>query len=255
MRIEKWGFLLSYAIYLAFCIIFSLINTDASAVNTMIFAITIASTAFAISDIFFTKFGIDKKERESLFSVYELSKYASKFYMNKITDKYTGKKMVDLLMQIFEDDEDKLLNLFEGNISVKEKENLMIEIKAYSDEELTEFVTGLFDSDASDINEIIAEDDDEKSDIRTLCIRQEKKEAICHLLASLIAVLGLVALLIILTIRINPVSIINNTLTVIAFLSVIINLILKEYYKSNSLKKVANERKKIREDLILYKEN
>lgn len=83
MRIEKWGFLLSYAIFLGFCIIYSITCKDAPAINTMIFAITIASTSFAISDLIFTKLDIDKKERESIFSLYYLNKSAKDFYNKK----------------------------------------------------------------------------------------------------------------------------------------------------------------------------
>lgn len=254
MRIEKWGFLSSYAIYLVFCIIFSLISKDASAINSMIFAITIGSTAFAISDILFTKFSIDKKERELLFSLYELNDYARKFYISKITSKYAEKseKMVDLLMQIFEGEEDKLVNFFEGNISIKEKENMLIEIKAYSNEELMEFVTSFFDSNSSDINEIATEDT-EKNNIYELRNKQVKKEATYHFIASMVAVLGLVALLMILTLRINAASYVNNTLTVFAFLSVIVNLLLKEYYKSNSLKNIAIQKKEIQNNIRRHK--
>lgn len=52
MRIEKWGYLLSYAIYLVFCICFSIFSEDVDAINSMVFAITIASTAFSVSDLF-----------------------------------------------------------------------------------------------------------------------------------------------------------------------------------------------------------
>lgn len=37
MRIEKWGFLLSYAIYLVFCMEFSLISKENDAISTIIF--------------------------------------------------------------------------------------------------------------------------------------------------------------------------------------------------------------------------
>ncbi len=44
-------------------------------------------------------------------------------------------------------------------------------------------------------------------------------------------------------------SYINNTLTVIAFLSVIINLLLKDYYKANSLKKIEHQKKQLIKNL------
>ena len=54
---------------------------------------------------------------------------------------------------------------------------------------------------------------------------------------------------IVLTLRISATSYANNTLTIIAFLFVIINLILKDYYKANSVKLLEEEKKKLFKDL------
>ena len=249
MRIEKWGFLLSYAIYLFFCIAFSIFSTNEAAINTMIFAITIASTAFSISDLLFTKFSIDKKERESLFGLHYLTKQVRNFYINKIRIKYGQKndKMASLLMDLFEENQDELMNFFEGKLSLQEQENFLDKVKAYSNDELTEFIVNFMKSDHSEDREVIFEDDEKN--IYEILNKQKKIEMIKFSIASSIAVLGLVALLVILTLRISAIPYINNVLTVVAFLFVIINLILKEYYKANSLKNMEQQKKKLLNDL------
>ena len=78
---------------------------------------------------------------------------------------------------------------------------------------------------------------------------------IYYVIASSIAVFGLIALLIVLTLRISVTSYVNSTLTIIAFLFVIINLILKDYYKANSVKTLEEEKKKLFKDLRENNEN
>lgn len=255
MRIEKWGFLLSYAIYLVFCIVFSLVSSDIDAINSMIFAITIASTAFSISDLLFTKFDIDKKERESQFGLYHLANHAKNYYINKIVAENGQKaeKMVSMLMEIFEGDENEILRFFEGKFSLQEKDIFLRKIKAYSNDEFTKFVMSCLESDNSEIIETIFEDEKEENHIYELLDKQKRKEEISFRIASSIAVLGLIALLIILTLRISAISYANNALTVVAFLSVIINLLMKEYYKANSLKKMAQQKKELLNDLAKSK--
>ncbi len=254
MRIEKWGFLLSYAIYLVFCMFFSFINKDVDAINSMISAITIASVAFSISDLLFTKFDIEKKERESLFGLYNLANRAKKIYISKIKNKYGQKaeSMVSMLMELFKENEDEIIYFFEGKLSPQGKENFLNKVQAYSNDDLTKFVTNYSQLDISDSEEISFEHEEENINIYELQNNQKTKELINYRIASSIAVFGLVALLIILTLRINVASYVNNTLTVFAFFSVIINLLLKEYYKTNSLKKIEEERKQLIKDLMTY---
>lgn len=254
MRIEKWGFLLSYAVYLVFCIIFSFVSEDIDAINSMIFAITIASTAFSISDLLFTKIDIDKKEMESLFGLYYLIEQIKAFYLNKIEVKYGPKaeKMASMLMELFDKNENEIVKFFEGSLSPQEKELFLNKVKTYSNDELTKFVISFLQSDNSDIKETVSEDENKDIDIYKLLNNQKTKELINYKIASIIAVLGLTSLLIILTLQIHAMSYINNTLTVIAFLSVIINLLLKDYYKANSLKKIQDQKKQLLEDLKIH---
>lgn len=76
-----------------------------------------------------------------------------------------------------------------------------------------------------------------------------RNEQIRYILASSIAVIGLIALLLILTVRIEAIPYINNALTGLAFLAVILNLLLKEYYKANSLKRLTEEKNKLIRDI------
>lgn len=252
MRIEKWGYLLSYVIYLVFCICFSIFSEDVEAINSMVFAITIASTAFSISDLFFTKLDIDKKEMESLYRLYNSIKKAEKFCINNIEVRYgkEAEKMISMLMEVFEENEDEIINFFEEKLSPQEKENFMSKVRSYSNNELTEFVMNYLQSDNSDIKEMIFEDED--ANINEIMKNYKKKELINYRIASIIAVLGLTVLLVILTLRISAMSYVINTLTVVAFLSIIINLLLKEYYKANSLKNIENERKQLIDQLKLH---
>lgn len=245
MRIEKWGFLLTYAVYLVFCVCFSLVSKDEEAINSMIFAITIASTAFSISDLFFTKIDIDKKVTESLFQFYLLASRIKDFYLNEI--EFTYQEMISTLNDLMKDNENEIENFFEGRLSPQQRENFINRIKTYNSDKLTEFVTNYLQSDKSNLQNLFSEYEYPK--INTLINNAKTKQKNMYKAASLIAVLGLVALLIILTMRITATPYTNNILTISAFLFVIINLLTKEYYKSDSLKKIEKESKQIVEDL------
>lgn len=248
MRVEKWVFLLSYAIYLVFCILFSLTSKDLPAINTMIFAITVTSTAFSISDLIFTKLDIDKKERESLFALYALHGYAKKFYLYKLEKKYRteAEELISSLIELFNEAEvDKMLS---GKLSKEEKEKYLEMAQKSSNSRLYEYVELIFKS--REDNEFEDTDSNDEGTTNVLDINKiRKKEAMRFKIASSIGVIGLIALLIILTIRIEPISHVNDVLTIIAFLSVIISLFLKDYYKANSLKTLDAEKKKLMKDL------
>ncbi len=231
--------------------VFSLINKDNDAINTMILSITIASTAFSLSDLLFTKIDIDKKERESLAGLYYLTDFARRFYINKIKIKYEKKaeEMLSVLMELFSGNEDEIENFFEEKLSSEDKEKFLNKVKLYSNDELTEFVVSFIKTNNSDINEIVNEDEELEDRTQDLFSKQKKKEVIYYVIASIIAVFGLIALLIVLTLRISTTSYVNNTLTIIAFLFVIINLILKDYYKASSVKTLEEEKKKLFKDL------
>lgn len=247
MRIEKWGFLLSYAIYLVFCIFFALFSEDKTAINSMVSAITIASTLVSVSDLFFCILGINKKEKESMFGLYNLSWEIANIYLAKIQERYGEKayEILTMLEDMFEKDEERIKKFCNGNLSVEEKQEIKDKVKRYGNEELVEFVMDYLEEEFCD-DEMI--ENDEHETIKELYSKQEKRERKYNFLASSIAVLGFVVLLVLLTIRINIPADVNNIFTVSAFLSVIINLLFKDYYKANLLKKLEKKRKKLLED-------
>lgn len=205
MRIEKWGFLLSYIIYLIFCTVFSVSGANKDAINSMIFSITIASAAFALSDLFFMIININKRERKLLFDLYYITHNLGNIYIKKLETKYGGqaKQRIDMSETLFENDDD-----------IKEISNRNQETK--------------------DIDEILRV--------------QKKKERVYYIMATITAIAGLISLLVILTIRCQPVDYINNVITVLAFICVIFNLFVKDYYKAESIKKLENEKKKLLEE-------
>lgn len=251
MRIEKWGFLLSYAIYLVVCIFFSFLSDDECAINSMIFAITIASTAFSIADLLFTKLDIDKKERESMFNLYYTSNFAVDRHMGQLKETYgsEAEKLISKLEEIFEGDTAIITKFLMGDLSAEEKDSFLNKVKACSSEELYSFISNISESDNSDVVDIVFDEKKERTNIHKLDLKQQKKEESKFLLSSSIAVFGLVGLLTILTLRINVASQINNALTIVAFLSVIISLILKEYYKANSLRQLNQQKNELLKDL------
>lgn len=206
----------------------------------MVFSVAIASTAFSIADLIFTKLDIDRKEHELLSSLYHLSKHLQEFYMNEISKKYENEaeQLMSVLMELFTQDEiDKILY---NKLTDEEKEELLN--KADSCNEQTKILLSNYIN--SDIESDMFNNEDE-TDVDLLLKAETFKQKIKYILASTIAVLGLTSLLIILTIRLEPLPTINNTLTLLAFLSVVITLLLKEYYKSDSLKNLNKEKTKL----------
>ena len=116
------------------------------------------------------------------------------------------------------------------------------------DSEFLEFVksynqTSIFD----DIKEI-SNRNQETKDIDEILRVQKKKERVYYIMATITAIAGLISLLVILTIRCQPVDYINNVITVLAFICVILNLFVKDYYKAEFIKKLENEKKKLLEE-------
>ena len=64
----------------------------------------------------------------------------------------------------------------------------------HSNDEVTEFVVSYIETNNSDINEIVNEDEELEDSTQNLLSKQEKKEVIYYVIASSIAVFGLIAL-------------------------------------------------------------
>lgn len=150
--------------------------------------------------------------------------------------------MAAVMTELFDGAElDKIIAV---SFTAEEKEIYLNRIKEYTNDGIEDFEKYLFEP----IKEKLIEDEDEKM-MPEVMKSPLRKEQIKYILASSIAVIGLIALLLILTMRIETKPYINNTFTCLAFLAVILNLLLKEYYKANSLKKQNEEKNKILSDL------
>lgn len=252
MRIEKWVFLLSYAIFLLFDIFFSLFSKDSGSINIMIFAITIASTCFSFSDLFYTLYNDNRKVRKALLRLFKLEDKAENHYRKIIETKYNqqAKNLVEQLNIIFKDDEEMLFRFFTGNLSTKEKEIFLDRVKRQSGDELVTVVTDFLELDNLEELETVSGISEQDRDIGDFLCAQKKKETMLHNISSVWALAGLTALLIILTIRIEPLPYICNISTIVAFLSVIVNVLLKEYYNANLRKEIAKQTVEVIKDLI-----
>lgn len=239
---HKWVFLVAYVIYMLFAIVFTIVSNKSEIIDTLIFSVTIASTFFSISDLIFTKLDIDRKESDELFTLLFLSQYAQKIYLKKIEVKY-GKdaeiKLSELKKILGEEAFEKIVS---SNLSKEEKENYL---KQVNDIKLKKFLNELIQT--NDEQEIVGVED-ERSVVDVLK-SVKRREKFYFSLPSIVAVIGLISLLVILTLRVEPQPKINNVCTLVAFLSVITNLLLKECYKDKSLKQLADERREIIKDI------
>lgn len=247
--INKFGFILSYVIGLFLCLILLIINKNSSFVDTMISAITFTSAVFALSECIFTKLEIEKKERELLFSLYYLNSYLKKIYTNEIIEKYNNeaREIISLLRNYFEDEE--LDNFLYGHFSANEKENFLNRVKLISNDEITYFVEDYLKlNDGGTIEESI----NNEEYISKILNEAKKVEKNHYQIASIIPVIGLTSLFIIVAIRLEIPDNINNILTVASLLLLMLGLLIKEYFESNSLKKLNEEKKEMLKEIIEY---
>ena len=241
MKIQKSIFLISYIIYLFWTVVYVMISNEGAKIDTLIFSVTVASTFFSISDLIYTKIEINKREWDEIVALYFLSKYAEEFYMQKIDNKYGEKAKKKL--SVLEDalGEKELQKIFQSNLTKDEEAACLNKV---NDIELKQFLMALIeDKEELDIlnEEEVTEPLKEK----------KRRERLYFMLPDILMITGLVSLLMILTLRIQPLIKISNVCTVGAFLAVILNLTVKEYYRSHSLEKLAAERKEIIKDIIM----
>ena len=242
MKIQKGIFLISYILYLTWAIVYVVLSNSGSKIDTLIFSVTIASTFFSVSDLVYTKIEIDRREADEMFTLYFLTKYAEEFYMKKIKDKYeenAEKKLYDLKNLLGEEELEKI---FQGDLT---KDEEIMYLNKVNDLELKKFLASLIKNQGKMVG--LIEDDDKE--VARILKDVKRKERIYFSLPNILMVIGLVSLLVILTLRVEPITKINNFCTLGAFLSVIISLTLKECYKANSLEKLALEKKQIIRDI------
>ena len=241
MKLQKGTFFISYIVYIIISIIYTCIIGESDIINTLIFSITIASTFFSIADCIFTKLEIDKREADETFSLYFLTNYAQKFYFNKLTMKYeeeAEKNLADL-KNILGDGID---NIDWGNLSEKEQESYL---KRIMDPKLQKFFIDLIYTS----NTFVEDVDENNQQINEIVETTKQKQKIIFYIPSFFFGIGIITMLVILTVRMVPYSKISNIFTLIAFGAVILNLLFKECYKHTTLQQLADDRRKIMEDL------
>lgn len=246
MRMRKWVFLLSYIIYLLWAIAYAIVNKESAIIDTLIFSVTIASTIFSISDLVYTKFEIDKRETDETIMLLNLVKKCEKICTHKLETKYgeeVRKKFSDLEKILGKEELEKIVS---SKLTQSEE---IAYLKKVNDVELRKFLANLLQSQ-KETDTVLEESDD--SHVVEMIKFIKRREKIYFSLPSILVVLGLVCLLIILTLRVEPQPFINNICTLIAFLSVIVGLMLRECYKAKELENLVNERKEI---INVMKEN
>lgn len=244
MKIQKSIFLISYIIYLFWAVVYVMISNEGAKIDTLIFSVTVASTFFSISDLVYTKIEINKREGDEIVALYFLSKYAEEFYMQKIEDKYgeEAKKNLSVLEDAL--GEKELKKIFQSNLTKDEEAVYLNEV---NDIELKRFLVAMIENK----EELDMLNEDNEEEVTESLKEKNRRERLYFMLPDILMIIGLVSLLMILTLRIQPLIKISNVCTVGAFLAVILNLTVKEYYRSNSLEKLAAERKEIIKDIIV----
>lgn len=215
---------------------------ESDIINTLIFSITIASTFFSIADCVFTKLEIDKREADETFSLYFLTNYAKNFYFNKLTVKYEEevKKNLADLKDILGEDSIESMDL--EHLSEEDQESYL---KKIMDPKLQKFFLDLIHTS----NTLVEDVDENDQQINEIVATTKQKQKVAFYIPSFFFGIGLITMLVILTVRMVPYSKISNIFTLIAFGAVILNLLFKECYKRTTLQQLADNRKKIMEDL------
>lgn len=262
MKLTSNIFLYVHAIFLIFCIGFVIVCPDENSINNLICAISIASTSISLAELFYTKTDIDKMERRELEGLYVYVKKLQDKYMKEIKYKYNdeAQKIILMIYNIFTEEE--VDRIFDKDIIDKEQLDKYLEKIRNSisnvtvRDELINFIINL-NNNKAELNEITDDELEEqnKVEIKDILKKVEKKENFNLNIAKCIIIIGFTLLLVVLTVNnINEImygkiSSVNNVLTVIAFLTVIINFIIKDKYKSKSLEKLRVDKKQIINEL------
>lgn len=210
-RFTSWFLLACMAAFIVFTIFFY----DASKVNIIISAVTIVSLVLSVTDVVFSMLDIKKKEREEIFSLYELLGRLENFYSREIERKYA-----------------------------EEASQIMESLENALDEKLVLFLEAIMDSQETDDEEITEQEIEE---IETRAIDRENKQ---YLVVWGVVGIGVLAFIMILLGHIEIEAAVVNLLTEIAFLFVILNILIKDYYKKKSLKEISSIREKVKEDIV-----
>lgn len=251
MRLSSNVFLVAYAIFLVFGIGFVIFSSDSDAINNLICAVSVASASISLADLFYSKVNIDKQERIQLTTCYLIAKHKSNFYFKQIEKKYGGEAelMISRLMQVFSEDEIEILLTKKLTTEQKEMYSERIRGKIKDDDEAKELLN-LINSEFDPIGEemSIVDHPDEDGAVAASLQIGKKREKRSLYIANAIAILGLTIFLIILAwngIFEKHISTLNNVLTILAFLTVVLNFLLKDNYRAKSLQEIEAQKKEL----------
>jgi hypothetical protein len=253
MRLSSNIFLIAYAIFLVFGLGFVIISSDSGSINNLICAVSIASSAISLSDLFYSKLNIDKSERIQLTTCYLVAQHKSNYYMKQIEKKYGGaaEEMISRLMQVF--NEDEIERLFSNDFTDDEKNAYLEKIKITIDDEnrasqismdINELTSFEKDEDFTDEQSVL----EDGANVIKLLQAGKSKEKNNLLIANMIAILGLTLFLVVLAwdnIFQKHISTLNNVLTISAFLTVVLNFLIKDNYRAKSLQEIESTKKEL----------
>lgn len=255
INISKNTFLYSYALFLVFCLFLAFFDSSGKYINRIISAIAIVSAVISFVEIFYTKILIDRKVRIQLVYLYNLSIQKCEKLENEILEKYKGEykkseKNINLLNKVFgEDNVSMMLN--DKRYLQKNKEKIFNKISEVLENEkdvkvLKSFIEQWIKSDDIDIFE---ENEEDVLNINSGLEKAKRKENIKLKIINIAIILGFAIFIVVLMIDNffkQYTTLINNFLTVFAFLSVILNMIVKDNYK----KKLRNELNETYKELL-----
>lgn len=240
--------LIFYGLILVLFFIGSIIYKSHKLINYFVSALSIASAFISLAELFYTKASIDKDERIQLKNSYNLCKILSKNLEQKIIKKYKPEvdKIYNILHQIFNEDEQNII--LTHTFSEEQKKEFISRITNYTENEndIKNFCTVFLESMPDEILELYEDDID---DIDDMLSNGEYKENTNKKISKFLTILGFICIIVIFIISSlnnnfkNFIISINNPITIIAFLCLIINILLKENYRSKSFEYIEEVRK------------
>ena len=247
MSLSKNVFVYSYCLFLFICLFLVVINSNCSYINDLISAIAIASASISFGELFYTKASIDKKERQQICFLYNYYSIKGENILQDLEDKYKddAENLMNLVLEVLDEKE---LDMISKNKDYYEKNKKKIFEKVDKVLENKEDIRIVKDYIEQLSQESDKEDEADEEAINnglSNAIRKEKKNFI---IANIIIILGFTAFFLFLTIPNllgKYTNIVNNFLTVFAFISVILNVIIKDNYKAKSLQELSKERKEV----------
>lgn len=173
-------------------------------------------------------------------------------YFKQIERKYgeEAEVMISRLMRVFSEDEIEILLTKELTTEQKEMYSERIRGKIKDDDEASELLN-LINSEFDPIGEEMSIVDQPVEDGAVAALLQigKKREKRSLYIANAIAIFGLTIFLIILawnSIFEKHISTLNNVLTILAFLTVVLNFLLKDNYRAKSLQEIEAQKKELR---------